>query len=123
MGDDKPKAPALDVPAGLRIPPGSGDYARTLTLVTRYRRGELDFEDLSRCLGALNLPPHRLGDTYLTISPPPPPPGMTWDVRMMPRDWEGNWGEVMQVHLLGLLTPDEYIRLHAALHPDCVAYR
>jgi hypothetical protein len=101
------------------IPPGSADHAHVSALATLYRRGDLDFNALQERIIALRLPPHPQGDGYLLISPPPPPPGVTFDPRHVPIDWEGNWGVVAGAMFLGLLTREEYERLHAAAHPDC----
>lgn len=102
-----------------RIPPRSADYSSALADATLYRRGDISFEELQRRVLARALPPHRLGDGYLFVSPPPPPPGVHFDPLVMPYDWAGTWGEIAMTHFAGELTRDEYDRLHAAAHPAC----
>ena len=48
-----------------------------------------------------------------------PPPGVDFDPRMMPEDWEGTWGEVAMMFWLGKLTREQYDELHEAAHPHC----
>jgi hypothetical protein len=99
------------------IPEGSGDYAGALADASLYKRGAIDFEQLQRRVLARNLPPHPLGCKYLMTPVPMPPPGHGFDPRMMPEDWEHTFGEVTMTYWLGLLSRDEYDRLHAAAHP------
>lgn len=113
------KLPAMEAEVRQSIPPGAGDYAHVVALAMLYKRGDLSWSELEKAILELKLPPHRLGDGYLLVSPPPPPPGVTFDPKMMPKDWEGNWGLVAQAMFLGELTRDEYQRLHAAAHPAC----
>lgn len=101
------------------IPKGAGDYAHAVALARLFKQGDLGFDQLKDAILALKLPPHRLGDGYLMITPPPPPPGITFDPKMMPKDWEGNWGVVAQAYHLGELTKEQYVELHRAAHPDC----
>src|SRR5687767_8858253 len=75
------------------IPEGSGDYREVLALATRYKARELTFAQLQDALLERKLPPHSLGDDYLMIPSPMPPPGVKFDARMMPTDWERTWGE------------------------------
>ncbi|MFE8599652.1 hypothetical protein [Archangium violaceum] len=110
-----PEAPSRDA----RIPPGSADYSSALADATLYRRGDISFEELERRVLARALPPHRLGDGYLMMSPPPPPPGVSFNPRVMPGDWVGTWGEIAMTLFAGELTRAEYERLHAAAHPAC----
>jgi len=100
------------------IPPGSGNYAEVLALATRYKNGALGFEELKTALVAKKLVRHPLGCGYLMTPSPVPPPGVKFDPRMMPKDWEKTWGEVAMAYWLGRLTRDEYDRLHAAAHPN-----
>jgi hypothetical protein len=99
------------------IPPGSGDYSAVLAEVGEHKRGAISFEELKKRLLARKLPPHPLGCGYLMTPAPVPPPGVKFDPRMMPKDWEHNWGEVAMVYWLGKLTREEYDKLHAAAHP------
>jgi hypothetical protein len=85
----------------------------------RYRQGEIDFAELQRRILAMQLPPHRLGDAYLMSPVPMPPPGVSFDPKRMPGDWERTWGEVAMTVFAGKLTQEEYDRLHAAAHPGC----
>ena len=103
----------------MTIPTGSGDYSATLALASRYKRGEMSFEELTKAVVARELRVHPLGDAYLMIPVPMPPPGKTFDPRRMPKDWEGTFGEVAMAFWLGELTRDEYDRVHAAAHPAC----
>ena len=48
---------------------------------------------------------------------PVPPPGVKFDPKMMPKDWEGNWGEVAMAYHLGVLDKEQYNQLHKAAHP------
>ena len=43
-------------------------------------------------------------------------PGVKWDPKRMPTDWQGNWGAVAMVYHLGELTRDQYNQLHKAAH-------
>ncbi len=113
------RLPALEAEVRAGIPAGAGDYARALALATLHKRGELTFAELEAAVLAMKLEPHPLGDAYLLMSPPPPPPGITFDPKMMPQDWEGNWGVVAQAFHLGELTQEEYEKLHRSAHPDC----
>jgi hypothetical protein len=106
--------------AASNIPPGSGDYSAVLALATRYKNAELSFAQLQEQILARRLPPHKFGDAYLMIPVPKPPPGSHFDPRMMPKDWEGSWGEVAMIFWLGKLTRAEYDKLHRRAHPDCV---
>lgn len=100
-------------------PPGSGDYRKTYALVHRYKEKQITLGQLEAELLARKLPPGPNGKCSLfLLTPPPPPPGVTYDPRMMPSDWEGTWGEVAHVHLMGELTRDEYNQLHRAAHPQ-----
>jgi len=107
-----------DPPADI-IPPGSGNYAEVLELATRYKRGALTLDELESALLARNLRVYKLGCGYLMTPVPSPPPGVKFDERMMPKDWEGTWGEVAMAFWLGRLTREKYDRLHAAAHPKC----
>lgn len=99
-------------------PQGSGDYRKTLALVRRYKEKQLTLAQLQAELVGRKLPPWKDGKcSVFLLVPPPPPPGVTFDPRMMPKDWEGTWGEVAHVHLMGELTKDEYEQLHHAAHP------
>ncbi|MCP3168361.1 hypothetical protein [Myxococcus qinghaiensis] len=102
-----------------RIPEGSADYSAALADATAYKRGDISFDELRRRVLARELPPHRLGDGYLMMSPPPPPPGVHYDPLVMPSDWVGTWGEIAMTLFAGELTQSEYQRLHAAAHPRC----
>lgn len=106
-------------PEDITIPEGSGDYRAVLALARRHQAGTMTFDELSQAVLARKLPPHRLGDGYLMIPSPVPPPGVTFDPKMMPKDWEGTWGEVAMAYWLGALTRADYDRLHAAAHPQC----
>jgi hypothetical protein len=99
------------------LPAGSGDYAGALALATLHKRGTIPFEQLEAAVLALSLPPHKLGDGYLMVSAPPPPPEIKLDPKMMPKDWEGTWGEVAMAYHLGILDKDTYNKLHRAAHP------
>jgi len=101
------------------LPADSADYAAALALVMLHGRGDIDFEALKKAVRARGLPPHRLGDPYLLVTPPPPPPGQTYDPAIMPADWAGTWGEVAMAYHLGELTKPQYEALHRAAHPDC----
>ena len=109
-------APAIDEPP---IPQGSGDYAAVLADARAYKRGEIDYKALEQRILARKLPPHPLGDEYVIMPVPAPPPGVPFDPMMMPSDWERTWGEVAMAHFAGVLTREEYDRLHAAAHPQC----
>jgi len=109
-------APAADDPP---IPQGSGDYAAVLADARAYKRGEIDYPTLEQRVLARKLPPHPLGDAYVIMPVPAPPPGVPYDPMMMPDDWERTWGEVAMAHFAGVLTREEYDRLHAAAHPQC----
>ncbi len=37
---------------------------------------------------------------------------------MMPKDWEGTWGEVTMAYWLGVIDQQIYQKLHKAAHPD-----
>jgi hypothetical protein len=106
-------------PATKDIPEGSGDYSAVLALAKQLKAGTTSFEQFSKAIVARKLPPHKLGDAYLMIPVPRPPPGVKFDARMMPEDWEGTWGEVAIVYWLGYLTRKQYDELHGAAHPDC----
>lgn len=112
-------APATSAPVADGIPAGSGDYSAVLAEVDQYRSGAVTFEELKKWLIQRNLPPHKLGCAYLMIPSPMPPPGIPFDPRIMPNDWEHTWGEVAMAFWLGKLTRDEYNRLHRAAHPSC----
>jgi hypothetical protein len=99
------------------IPEGSGDYAEMLAQAKRFKSGELTFDEL--VAAARHLAVHPLGDAYLMIPVPMPPPGHRFDPRMMPRDWEGTFGELAMAYWLGVLTREDYDRVHAAVHPTC----
>lgn len=101
------------------LPQDSADYAEALALVMLHGRGDIDFEAMKKAVVARGLPPHRLGDPYLLVTPPPPPPGQTFDPAIMPADWAGTWGEVAMAYLLGELTKPQYEALHQAAHPTC----
>ena len=90
-----------------------------LAVASRYKRGEISFDELTRLVVERRLAVHKLGDGYLMTPAPMPPPGVTFDPRMMPKDWEGTFGEVAMAFWLGELTRDEYNRLHRAAHPSC----
>lgn len=110
---------ALEKKLRADIPKGSGDYAKALALATLHKDGKLPYSDLERAILAMNLPPHKLGDAYLMIPVPKPPPPAEFDPKMMPQDWEGNWGEVAMAYWLGALDKQLYSKLHRAAHPDC----
>ncbi|MBW2458957.1 MAG: hypothetical protein JRI68_30945 [Deltaproteobacteria bacterium] len=101
------------------IPKGSGDYARALALATLHKDGKLPYADLEKAVLALKLPPHKLGDGYLMIPVPKPPNPADWNPKMMPKDWQGTWGELAMAYWLGKLDKDVYGKLHQAAHPDC----
>ncbi|MBK9264237.1 MAG: hypothetical protein IPM54_31100 [Polyangiaceae bacterium] len=109
--------PAVEKELRAKIPAGSGDYAKVLALATLHKRGTISFEQLENAIVALKLPPHKLGDDYLMTPSPVPPPGVKWDPKMMPTDWQGTWGEVAMVHHIGELTKDQYHQLHKVAHP------
>ncbi len=111
----EPGKPARDA----RIPPGSADYSAALADATLYKQGSLSFAGWEARVLARGLPPHRLGDAYLMMSPPPPPPGVSFNPLVMPSDWKGTWGEIAMTLFAGQITHDEYKRLHAAAHPGC----
>jgi hypothetical protein len=117
--DGMSKLDEVEAEVRTSIPKGSGDYARAVALATLYERGDISFEQLQAAILAMKLPPHKLGDAYLMITPPPPPPGVEFDPKMMPKDWEGTWGVVAQAYHLGKLDKDEYDKLHRAAHPTC----
>ncbi len=102
------------------IPEGSADYSSALADAILYKSGTITFEELQARVLERNLPPHSLGDEYLEMVPPPPPPGMEFTPLSMSDDWKGNWGEIMKTSIAGQITEEEYDRLHAAAHPDCV---
>ena len=101
------------------IPKGSGDYARALALATLHKDGKLPYDELEKAVIALKLPPHKLGDDYLMVPVPKPPNPADFDPKMMPKDWQGTWGEVAMAYWLGKLDKATYDKLHAAAHPDC----
>lgn len=101
------------------VPPGSGDYSVVLAHAARYKKGETTFDKLTEAIVARKLRVHSLGDAYLLTPAPMPPPGIAFDPKMMPKDWEGTFGEVAMAYWLGELTRDEYDRLHRAAHPAC----
>jgi hypothetical protein len=115
---DIPGLEALENKLREGIPKGSGDYAKALALATLHKEGELPYPDLERAIVALKLPPHKLGDAYLMIPVPKPPPPAKFDPKMMPKDWEGTWGEVAMAYWLGALDKKLYAKLHRAAHPD-----
>ncbi|RLB64866.1 MAG: hypothetical protein DRI90_03555 [Deltaproteobacteria bacterium] len=47
-----------------------------------------------------------------------PPPQVEFDPKMMPKDWEGTWGEVTMAYWLGVIDQQIYQKLHKAAHPD-----
>ncbi len=100
------------------LPKGSGDYARALAIATLHQQGKLSTPQLEAAVLALKLPPHKLGDGYLMIPVPKPPPQIKFDPKMMPKDWEGNWGEVAMAYWLGVIDKQIYQKLHQAAHPD-----
>lgn len=100
------------------IPPGSGDYSAALKDAKLYKSGSISFDELKSRVLARKLPPHPLGCAYLMIPVPAPPPGIEFNPRMMPKDWERNWGEVAMTFWVGAITRDEHDRLHAAAHPN-----
>ena len=116
---DLPGLGALEKELRAGIPQGSGDYARALALATLHQRGKLPYDELERATVALRLPPHPLGDAYLMIPVPPPPSPDDFDPKMMPRDWQGTWGEVAMAYWLGVLDKPLYRKLHQAAHPSC----
>ena len=118
-GSGMSKLDATEAEIRATIPPGAGDYARAVALATLYKRGDITFEELQAAILAMKLPPYKLGDPYLLITPPPPPNPDDFDPKMMPKDWAGTWGVVAQAHHLGELTKDEYDKLHRAAHPTC----
>ncbi len=101
------------------IPKGSGDYAHALALATLHQEGKLPCADLEKAILALKLPPHKLGDGYLMIPVPKPPNPADFNPKMMPKDWQGTWGEVAMAYWLGKLDKKLYAKLHQAAHPDC----
>ncbi|MFY2562185.1 hypothetical protein ACN469_31610 [Corallococcus terminator] len=124
MTKPPPRPPGMPPPRGgpsrdPRIPEDSADYSAALVDASAYKRGDISFDELQRRVLARELPPHRLGDAYLMMSPPPPPPGVHYDPLVMPYDWAGTWGEVAMTLFAGELTHPEYQRLHAAAHPKC----
>lgn len=101
------------------IPAGAGDYARAVALAKLYADDDITFDELQAAILALKLPPHSLGDGYLMLVAPPPPPGIAFDPKNMPKDWEGTWGEVAMGYFLGHLDKATYDKLHRAAHPSC----
>ncbi len=118
---DTPTPTATAAKTNNDIPPGSGDYSAVLALAKQLKAGHSTFEQFSAAILARKLPPHKLGDGYLMIPVPKPPPGIKFDPRMMPKDWQGTWGEVAMVYWLDYLTKKQYDELHAAAHPNCGA--
>jgi hypothetical protein len=112
------KTAAASTPS-VELPDGSGDYRETLALADQYRQGALPFDALVARLTARHLKRHALGCDYLMNPVPMPPPGVRFEPRLMPADWEGTWGEVAMAYWLGVLTREEYDRLHAIAHPQC----
>jgi hypothetical protein len=100
-----------------RIPQGSGDFSGALADAEAYKKGAISFEMLKDRVEARDLPPHPQGCDYLTMPVPAPPPGVKFDPWMMPRDWEHNFGEIAMTMWVGVITRDEYNRLHEAAHP------
>jgi hypothetical protein len=98
------------------IPPGSGDYAQALADATAYKKGTIAWAELEKRVLARKLPPHRLGCAYLMTPVPVPPPGVSFDPKRMPKDWEGTWGEVAMTYFAGVLTREELDKLHAVAH-------
>ena len=100
------------------IPPGSADYSAVLADAIEYKTGKISFGELKDRVLARKLPPHKLGDGYLMMTPPPPPDGTELNPLLMPSDWKGNWGEVAMTMFAGQITQAEYDELHAEAHPD-----
>ncbi|MFT3712621.1 MAG: hypothetical protein QM817_33650 [Archangium sp.] len=104
---------------------GSADYTRTLKLVLEHKTGKIDFKTLEKKILELKLPPHSLGDLYVTAPVPQPPPGTKFDPALMPPDWVGTWGEVAMTFWRGALSQKDYDALHKAAHgklpgfPNC----
>jgi hypothetical protein len=103
-------------PAAVTIPPDSGDYSGPLADATAYKKGAISWAELERRVVARKLPPHKLGCAYLMTPVPMPPPGVSFDPKRMPKDWEGTFGEVAMTYFAGVLTRDEYDELHKAAH-------
>ncbi len=101
------------------VPPGSADYSAALADAKAYKKGEISFEELKKRVLARKLPPHRLGDAYLFMTPPPPPPGIVFNPLLMPSDWKGTWGEITMTLFADQITREEYDKLHKAAHPAC----
>ncbi len=114
-----PSSPTAAPPPEVEIPADSGDYKSALTDATLYKRGDIDFAELQKRVLARNLPPHPLGDAYLMSPVPMPPPGISFDAKRMPKDWEHTWGEIAMTVFAAQITEAEYDRLHAAAHPSC----
>ena len=108
-------APSNDV----KVPPDSADYSAALADAKAYKNGEIKFDELKKRVLARKLPPHKLGDAYLFMTPPPPPPGIKFNALLMPDDWKGTWGEIAMTVFAGQITREEYDKLHKAAHPAC----
>lgn len=104
---------------------GSADYTRTLRLVLDFKKGRLTFEQLSKKVVALKLPPHGQGCAYTMMPVPAPPPGVPFEPASMPADWSNTFGEVAMTFWRGDLHRKDYDALHEAAHgkrpgfPDC----
>ena len=96
----------------------TGDYRRVVDVVDAYGEGRIALEDVADRLMALGLRRHPLGCSYLLMPVPMPPPGSRFDARIMPRDWEGTVGEAAMIYLTGLLSREDWARVHGMLHPN-----
>ena len=96
-----------------------GDYSAIEVTAKQYKSGAITFTELEKYIRARKLPTHRAGDGHLMIPSPRPPPGIEFNPRIMPKSWEGTWGEVAMMFWLGYIERAEYHRLHAAEHPNC----
>lgn len=112
------KTSPLDA-AKAMIPAGSADYSAALSDAIEYKTGKISFGELKDRVLARKLPPHKLGDGYLMMTPPPPPPGTEFNPLLMPSDWKGNWGEIAMTMFAGQITQAEYDELHEEAHPGC----
>lgn len=118
-GGGMSKLEATEAEVRASIPPGSADYAHAVALARLHKQGDITFAQLQAAILGMKLPPYSAGDGALLLTPPPPPPGVTFDPKMIPKDWEGTWGVVAQALHLGELTKAQYKKLHRAAHPTC----
>ncbi len=105
-------------PGDAALPKGSADYSKMLAAATRYKKGEITFEQLKKLVVDERLPPHSLGCVYVISPVPMPPPGVPFDPGIMPPDWVHTFGEVAMTFWVGKITREEYDKLHAAAHGD-----